>query len=318
MNKTNNTSNSAGSSNKSSEWAEEISAEQSYVSMLYARLDALRARVADRMGETHRGPTAANDQASSERQSFHELHSGRLAQLTAVERGLCFGRLDHEDESRTYVGRLGLFDDDYDLLLIDWRAEAAQPFYRATPAARMGVVCRRHLRTKGRVVVGVDDDVLDLAAVDEDQRRRLSGEAALLASLAAGRTGRMADIVATIQAEQDLVIRSDLAGILVVEGGPGTGKTVVALHRAAYLLYTYRDQLAKRGVLIIGPNATFVRYIDQVLPSLGETEVILATIGEFYPGIVATGRDSPEAERVKGDPRMAACGRGRTPASTRA
>ncbi|MGH3491162.1 MAG: HelD family protein, partial [Actinopolymorphaceae bacterium] len=283
----------------------EIASEQRYVSMLYERLDALRAQTSDRLRQVHRGPHAGHDQAFSERQSFHELHSGRLSQLSAVERGLCFGRLDMDDQTRTYIGRMGIFDNDYEALLIDWRTPVAQPFYRATPADRSGVVCRRYLRTRGRQVIGIEDDLLDLAALDDGQRHHLSGEGALLASLAAGRTGRMADIVATIQAEQDKVIRSDLSGVLVVEGGPGTGKTVVALHRAAYLLYTHRQRLAKRGVLILGPNLTFMRYIDQVLPSLGETEAVLATVGELYPGVVATGREAPETERVKGDPRMA-------------
>ena len=130
------------------------------------------------------------------------------------------------------------------------------------------------------------------------------GEAALFASLSADRTGRMSEIVATIQAEQDAIIRSGLPGVLVVQGGPGTGKTVVALHRAAYLLYTHRDQLARRGVLVVGPNPTFLRYIEQVLPSLGETEVVLSTIGELLPGVVGTAAESPEASRIKGSLQM--------------
>ena len=125
------------------------------------------------------------------------------------------------------------------------------------------------------------------------------GEAALFASLSADRTGRMSEIVATIQAEQDAIIRSELPGVLVVQGGPGTGKTVVALHRAAYLLYTHRDQLARRGVLVVGPNATFLRYIEQVLPSLGETEVVLSTIGELLPGVTGAALESPDASRIK-------------------
>ena len=134
--------------------------------------------------------------------------------------------------------------------------------------------------------------------------RTLIGEAALFASLSADRTGRMSEIVATIQAEQDAIIRSGLPGVLVVQGGPGTGKTVVALHRAAYLLYTHRDQLARRGVLVVGPNATFLRYIEQVLPSLGETEVVLSTIGELLPGVVGTAAESPDASRIKGSLQM--------------
>jgi DNA helicase IV len=154
-------------------------------------------------------------------------------------------------------------------------------------------------------VVDIEDDVLDLEALSDDERAGLNGEAALLAALGASRTGRMTDIVATIQAEQDRVIRADLPGILVVQGGPGTGKTAVALHRAAYLLYTHRDRLARRGVLVVGPNPTFLRYIEQVLPSLGETDVLLATVEELYPGVAATGREPVEVAAVKGDARMA-------------
>ncbi|MCK2219317.1 ATP-binding domain-containing protein [Actinomadura sp. ATCC 31491] len=244
-------------------------------------------------------------QNRSERDTFAEMYATRLARLWAVERGLVFGRLDHLEEGRLYIGKLGLTDDDQTRLLIDWRAPVAQPFYRATPAAPMGVTRRRHLQTKGRAVVGVDDDLLDLDALSDADRATLNGEAALLAALDERRTGRMRDIVATIQAEQDRVIRGDLNGVLVVQGGPGTGKTVVALHRAAYLLYTHRERLERRGVLILGPNLTFLRYIEQVLPSLGETDVLLSTVGELYPGVTATARERPEVAAIKGDPRMA-------------
>ncbi|MFG2074063.1 HelD family protein [Nonomuraea maritima] len=243
-------------------------------------------------------------QNRSERDTFADMYASRLARLWAVERGLAFGRLDHLDEGRLYIGKLGLTDDDQRRLLIDWRAPVAQPFYRATPAAPMGVTRRRHLQTKGRTVVGVDDDLLDLDSLTDDDRATLNGEAALLAALDERRTGRMRDIVATIQAEQDRVIRSDLNGVLVVQGGPGTGKTVVALHRAAYLLYTHRERLERRGVLILGPNLTFLRYIEQVLPSLGETDVLLSTVGELYPGVTATARERPEVAALKGDLRM--------------
>ena len=126
----------------------------------------------------------------------------------------------------------------------------------------------------------------------------------LIASITAGRTGRMGDVVATIQAEQDRVIRATLQGVLVVQGGPGTGKTVAALHRAAYLLYTHRRTLERRGVLVIGPNSTFLRYISQVLPSLGETDVVLSSIAELFPGVKAAPDDDPEAAVVKGDHKM--------------
>ena len=283
--------------------AAELAHEQAYVTMLYERLDVLRAATEQRLAAVRLGPTAENDQGWSERESFAQLYQDRAAELDAAERNLCFGRLDFDDGDRFYMGRLGLRSDDHDRLLVDWRARAAEPFYRATPRERYGVTRRRHLYTAGRRVVSLDDDVLDLDAVDETH---LTGEAALLASLRRGRTGRMSDIVATIQADQDRIIREDLGGILVVEGGPGTGKTVVALHRAAYLLYTHRKRLARRGILIIGPSATFLRYIDQVLPSLGENDVTAATIGSLFPGVDARRPESPRAAVVKGDTKMAA------------
>jgi DNA helicase IV len=282
--------------------AAELAQEQAYVTMLYERLDALRSVTEQRLAAVRLGPTAENDQGWSERESFAELYQDRSAELDAAERNLCFGRLDFDDGDRLYIGRLGLRSEDHDQLLVDWRARAAEPFYRATARERYAVTRRRYLHTAGRRVVSLDDDVLDLDAVDQT---RLVGEAALLASLRHARTGRMSDIIGTIQADQDRIIREDPGGILVVEGGPGTGKTVVALHRAAYLLYTYRKRLARRGILVIGPNATFLRYIDQVLPSLGENDVVLATIGSLFPGVDARGPESPRAARVKGDAKMA-------------
>ena len=262
----------------------------------------LKADAQQRLAAVRLGPTAENHQGWSERESFAQLYQDRTAELDAAERNLCFGCLDFDDGDRFYIGRLGLRSDDHDQLLVDWRARAAEPFYRATPRERYAVTRRRHLHTVGRRVLSLDDDVLDLDAVDET---RLTGEAALLASLRRGRTGRMGDIVATIQADQDRIIREDLGGILVVEGGPGTGKTVVALHRAAYLLYTHRKRLARRGILVIGPSTTFLRYIDQVLPSLGENDVVLATTGSLFPGVDARRPESPQAARVKGDTKMA-------------
>ncbi|MET1004863.1 MAG: AAA family ATPase [Propionibacteriaceae bacterium] len=279
---------------------QEIAREQRYIDRLYGVLDRARDRATVELARVHGGPTTGTDQAATERDSFAQTYAGRADQLLAVERGLCFGRLDHVDLTTTYIGRIGLFDDDYDALLIDWRAPVAQPFYRATSADPLGVFRRRHLRLSGRSVVAVDDDILDLAALADHEPESLVGEAALFASLSADRTGRMSEIVATIQSEQDAIIRSGLAGALVVQGGPGTGKTVVALHRAAYLLYTHREQLSRRGVLVVGPNPTFLRYIEQVLPSLGETEVVLSTIGQLLPGVVGTAAESVTASRVKG------------------
>ena len=283
----------------------QVAGEQEQVDVMYARLDALRERTSADLAAIRRTVASGTHQSRSERDAFAVLHENRLAQLWAVEDRLCFGRLDLFDSSRRYVGRLGLSDDAQRRLLVDWRAPAAMPFYQATAATPGDVVRRRHLVTRGREVTGVEDDVLDMEALDDDQRAALAGEGALLAAVNAQRTGRMADIVATIQAEQDRIIRADAAGVLVVQGGPGTGKTAVALHRAAYLLYTHRERLARSGVLVVGPSPVFLRYIDQVLPSLGETGVVLLTAGQLFPGVDARQADAPEVAALKGDPRMA-------------
>ncbi|MCP2237512.1 DNA helicase IV [Prauserella halophila] len=287
-----------------------IAEEQAYVTGLYAALDAERELVARRLEDSLRAVDDGEPQAQAERETATATYSDRMAQLKTVEQGLCFGRLDFtadrlaagDVESPLYIGRLGLFDeaDDYRPLLIDWRAPVARPFYLATAASPDGVRRRRHLRTLTRRVVGVDDEVLDLGEDGDSDHLGLAGEAALLSALERRRTGEMSDIVATIQAEQDRIIRADMGGVLVVQGGPGTGKTAVALHRAAYLLYTHRRQLTTRGVLVVGPNSTFLRYIGQVLPSLGETGVLLATVGELLPGLEAVGTDTPETAEVKG------------------
>src|SRR6476620_4876203 len=264
---------------------DEVALEQGYVDTLYHRLDTLRARTAAELAAVRRAGPSGTHQNRSERDSFATLHEIRLAQLEAVEDRLAFGRVDLRDGSRRYIGRIGLSDDEQTQLLVDWRAPAARGFYQATAAAPGDVVRRRHLATRGRKVTGLEDEALDLAALDATQRSTLTGEGALLAAVGAARTGRMGDIVATIQAEQDRIIRSDLTGVLVVQGGPGTGKTAVALHRAAYLLYTYRELLGRSGVLVVGPNSLFLRYIEQVLPSLGETGLVMSTPGALYPGI---------------------------------
>src|SRR6202046_4305774 len=202
------------------------------------------------------------------------------------------------------TGRIGRRADEHEPRLIDWRAPAAHPFYAATPRDPNGLIRRRHIYTRDRTVTGVDDEVFDLDRLSEPDRQSLSGEAMLIASITSGRTGRMTDVAATIQAEQDRVIRAALQGVLVVQGGPGTGKTVAALHRAAYLLYTHRRILERRGVLVIGPNATFLRYISQVLPSLGETDVVLSSVAELFPGVKAAPDDNNAEVAVKGDLKM--------------
>src|SRR5579875_2273272 len=285
--------------------SESIRKEQDYVSMLYGLLDAARARSEEALHEVHgRGADGGTFAARMEREVSAYEQARRLSQLNSVDRGLCFGRMDDTGGHTFYIGSIGLHDDEYEPVLIDWRAPAARPFYAATPNDPAGLLRRRHLYTRGRTVVGLDDEVFDLGRMTEADQRGLVGEAMLLATVQRGRTGRMTDVVATIQAEQDRVIRSSLSGVLVVQGGPGTGKTVAALHRAAFLLYTHRRTLERRGVLIIGPNATFLRYISQVLPSLGETDVVLSSLGELFPGVRATAPEDPAAAVVKGDPKM--------------
>jgi DNA helicase IV len=281
--------------------------------MLYRLLDRARERTAEALARTHgTGGAGGTFQARVEREVTAAEQSRRLAQLNAVERGLVFGRTDGHDSRSPegtepvtlYIGRIGLRDDEHEPRLIDWRAPAAHPFYAATPKDPNGLIRRRHIYTRDRIVTGVDDEVFDVGRLSEPDRQSLSGEAMLIASITAGRTGRMTDVVATIQAEQDRVIRAALQGVLVVQGGPGTGKTVAALHRAAYLLYTHRRTLERRGVLVIGPNATFLRYISQVLPSLGETDVVLTSMAELFPGVTATPEETPAAAEIKGDLKM--------------
>ncbi|MDQ3762409.1 MAG: AAA family ATPase [Actinomycetota bacterium] len=295
----------------------DVAAEQDYLTMLYQHLDERRRYTMQRLAEVLKSPTTGTPQALSERDAAAAMYTEQLATLDGVEQGLCFGRLDldgHDGDSdsdgdeRRYIGRLGLLDEkrDYQPLLIDWRAPAARPFYTATAARPEGVRRRRHIRTRSRTVLAVEDEVLDLDDAQLDSTHTdLTSEAALLAALAANRTGRMSDIVATIQVEQDRIIRAKPQGVLVVQGGAGTGKTAVALHRAAYLLYTHRRQLAKRGVLVVGPNSTFLRYIEQVLPSLGETSVLLSTVAQLYPGLHARGVEPAETSAVKGRVEMA-------------
>lgn len=290
--------------------------EQRYVTMLYERLDGLREYVKARLSAVLL-QTGGTPQARSERESFTQMYTEDIAKYDAAENGLCFGRIDldpdaPDGDALRYIGRVGILDEDHDFetLLLDWRAPLARPFYLATTASPEGVTRRRHIRTRSRRVTGLGDEYLDLAAAERagvgDGDGGVAGESALLTALNAARTGQMTDIVETIQSEQDAIIRSTHKSVLVVQGGPGTGKTAVALHRAAYLLYTYRQQLAKSGVLIVGPNATFLDYIGQVLPSLGETGVLLSTIGDMYPGVTATQHDSLDTGEVKGSLDMVA------------
>jgi DNA helicase IV len=323
----------------------ELERERTVVADLYARLDALRLDTERRLAAVRLQNVGGNHQARSERDAFARLYEDRLTQLRDVDARLVFGRLlleepadtrdadkrstggrdgggdadDHDDPTVRYVGRLGLRDDDQRTVLIDWRAPQASAFYQATAGTPMGVRARRHLTMRDRSVVRVDDEVFDpqlLAGGAANASAQASaspaaagmviqGEGALLASLTAERTGHMHDIVATIQGEQDRIIRADIRGALVVQGGPGTGKTAVALHRAAYLLYSNRERLSRSGVLVVGPSSAFLRYIEAVLPSLGETGVVMQTLGQLYPGVDATDDDSPDVAKLKGSPELA-------------
>ncbi len=280
--------------------------EQEHLALLYRRLDALRL---ERIGLRDRYIRHSDNTPGGrvERDLSYAMHAAAVQQLNAAEDKLCFGRLDSTDGESMHIGRMGIFDDSGDQrqLLMDWRAPSSRPFYVATAANPLGLRRRRYIRTRRRVVEAVNDEYLDLtdpemAAAAAAAPIGPAGEAALLAAVQAPRTGRMADIVATIQAEQDRIIRADQAGIIVVQGGPGTGKTAVALHRAAYLLYNHRAQLEQRGVLIIGPNPTFLGYISQVLPSLGENAVVLSTVADLFPGVSARATEEPAVARIKG------------------
>lgn len=283
-----------------------VAAEQTVVDTLYARVDTLRGEAMDRLASVRREGPSGSPQNRSERDAFASLYGERIATLDAVEDRLCFGRLDRTDGERHYIGRIGLSDAEHVPLLTDWRAPAAAPFYSATAANPSGLVSRRHLTTVGRRVAAIEDDVLDVAALRASGRDdALAGEGALLAALSARRTGRMTDIVATIQAEQDAVIRAPMAGALVVQGGPGTGKTAVALHRAAFLLYHHRERLESSGVLIIGPSPTFLRYIDHVLPSLGETGAVSTTLAGLVRGVNTSVREIDDVAAIKGRASMA-------------
>ncbi|MGH9225405.1 MAG: HelD family protein, partial [Acidimicrobiales bacterium] len=280
-----------------------MAAEQAVIDRAYARLDDMREQARAVSADVLEHGRGGTHQARFERDVRVEVTERRLAALREADAGLVFGRIDRDDGERLYVGRVAISSEENEPLVVDWRAPAAEPFYRATPGQPLGLARRRHFQLRGRRLVGIEDDLLSVDG--EDSGLVLVGEAALLSALRRARTGRMADIVATIQREQDEIIRAALPGVLVVQGGPGTGKTAVALHRAAYLLYTYRFPLERAGVLLIGPNRVFLRYIEQVLPSLGEHTVTFGTPATLVPAVTVTGTDRAAAAEVKGDVRMA-------------
>ncbi|MDO5663116.1 MAG: AAA family ATPase [Brachybacterium sp.] len=266
--------------------------------MLYSRLDELRREKEGQLARVRSTGAVGTMQNISERDAFATMYEDRLAQLNAVDDRLVFGRLDLDSGECRYIGRLGLINEERQRLMLDWRAPEAGVFYQATAFERRGVRRRRHLMLRRRDVQGIEDEVLDPELLEETTENH--GDGALLAALTARRTGRMGDIVATIQAEQDRIIRAPMPGVMVVQGGPGTGKTAVALHRAAYLLYSHRDRLKSAGVLIVGPGSTFMSYIERVLPSLGETGVVMSSLADLYPGVRTVEEPDPRTAEIKG------------------
>ncbi|MGF1595638.1 MAG: HelD family protein [Acidimicrobiales bacterium] len=288
----------------------ELAAEQAHIDFAYERLDQARDDAVRLKGMVEVGVGGTN-QARWEREVINESIVARLHQLELGERSLCFGRIDQYEEAgggSYHIGRVAVASETQEPLIVDWRAPVAESFYRATGGDPQGLVRRRHFVSRGRVLLALEDEFFGEAAAGTGtitvNGRELRGHGALISALEEGRTGRLGDIIGTIQAEQDEIIRASLPGVLVVQGGPGTGKTVVALHRAAYLLYTHRFPLDGQGVLVVGPNRLFLGYIEQVLPSLGEAGVEMAVLADLVRGVRVAGRDELVAGRVKGDLRM--------------
>jgi DNA helicase IV len=293
---------------------QELAVEQAHVDLVYARLEeATRSaqQVASEganLYKSDRGSFVREEDGTGlyERDVFAFQAAKRLAVLDAEHEGLVFGRLDRTDGEIRYVGRIGVRDVDYEPLVIDWRAPAAEPFYRATPVNPMQVVRRRVLRCSGDRVIGIEDDLLGEGA---DADLVVVGEGALMAALSRARGPQMRDIVATIQSEQDEAIRAPWQGFTMISGGPGTGKTVVALHRAAFLLYSHRRRFENGGVLVVGPSQVFMTYIERVLPSLGEDAVTLRSIGAVAADVVelrGERADDAAVATIKGSLRMVA------------
>ena len=286
----------------------EVAHEQGFVDRVYAQLESAGKAAQQLAREGQNRGKLGHEGGLVERDAMVFQAAKRIAQLDAAHEGLVFGRLDLQaqlDPEPRYIGRIGLRDANMDSMLIDWRAPAAAVFYQATAADPQSVVRRRVLRCVGRSVTGVEDELLDAEALEESGADLpIIGEGALMAQLSRARDRSMHSIVATIQAEQDLAIRAPSKGVVTISGGPGTGKTVVALHRAAYLLYNERRRYEAGGVLVVGPSGVFMRYIERVLPSLGETAVALRSLGEVVDGLRATRHDEPAVADVKGSARM--------------
>jgi len=291
--------------------AHEIAVEQAHVDRVHRELAKATERAnsveADGLarGRTDRVGDVRDEEITGlfERDALVYAAARRRFTIENQYEGLVFGRLDLDSDPREvrHIGRLGVRDDDYEPLVVDWRAPAAAAFYRATPVEPMGVIRRRVLRSRGETVIGVEDDLMVPEAPDD---LVVVGDGALMAALTRSRGAQMRDIVATIQRHQDEAIRAPARGITEITGGPGTGKTVVALHRAAYLLYSERRRFENGGILVVGPSAAYTAYIERVLPSLGEESVALRALGDLVDGITATRVDRPEVAAIKGSPRI--------------
>ena len=280
----------------------EIADEQAYVDVVYGRLEESTKAAQALAREGYARGHVGHEGGLVERDAMVYQASKRIAALNAAHEGLVFGRLDLRGGEKHYIGRIGVRDAEREVLLIDWRAPAASVFYQATAQDPAGVVRRRVLRSRGSTVIGVEDDLLDGDHAPDDMV--VVGEGALLASLSRARDASMHSVVATIQKEQDEAIRAPSRGATTIGGGPGTGKTVVALHRAAYLLYVDRRRFESGGVLVVGPSGVFMNYIERVLPSLGETAVTLRSLGEVVDGVSGRAHDPADVAAVKGSARM--------------
>src|SRR4051795_998125 len=268
----------------------ELAAEQAYVDRAYDQLDRMRSTVARTQQAMATEWAALNMEAWAKR---------RMRTFEDAERGLVFGRLTLDGTPRPlYVGRRWVHDEEHESLVVNWQAPAARPFYTATPQTPHGVQQRRRFRSEGRKLLDISDESLDGTAVEGAGVSDF-----LLEELDRRRDVRMRDIVATIQSDQYRLITAEPEGALVVQGGPGTGKTAVGLHRASWLLYTHRERL--RRVLVVGPNPTFMEYVSHVLPALGDEAVEQRAVSELVDGIVVGREDALDVARLKADVRIA-------------
>ncbi len=274
----------------------EVAAEQNYLDHALTSLGSMRGRAERLLGDL---VAAGNPDLD-----YVAALSRRVSLLQDSPRPLLFGRIDEEDGPTWHIGRRHVEDERADPVVVDWRAPVAVPFYRASAKEPLGLSRRRQIMVDRGSVVAVADDVFGVGDTDAASTRLRGGDA-LLAELERARTGEMLDIVATIQAEQDEIIRAPLAEQLTVQGGPGTGKTAVGLHRAAFLLYNH-PPLSRDGVLVLGPSRAFLRYIAQVLPSLGEEAVVQTTIADIAPKAKVRIDEPLRVRNLKGDARMGA------------